>query len=103
MPWQQDDVKGNTPDEHSKYGYHPGGDPSKGVKDAPSALHTTIIPNVTLSRVCATQNSPGAIHTDLETDRLITNNSISMARTTGEEKSRFRWGIEKSGRRTAGI
>ena len=53
MPWQQEGGKGNAPDEHSKYGYHPGGDPSRGVKDAPSALHTTIIPNVRLTRVCS--------------------------------------------------
>jgi hypothetical protein len=33
------------------YQYHPGGDPSKGKKDAPSALNEVIIPNVNLPRV----------------------------------------------------
>lgn len=35
----------------AKYQYHPGGDPSKGKKDAPSALNEVIIPNVNLPRV----------------------------------------------------
>lgn len=34
-----------------KYQYHPGGDPSAGRKEAPSALNTVIIPNVTLPKV----------------------------------------------------
>jgi len=34
-----------------KYQYHPGGDTSKGVKDAPSALHSVILPNVNLPKV----------------------------------------------------
>ncbi len=33
-----------------KYQYHPGGDKSQ-VKDAPSALHSVIIPNVNLPKV----------------------------------------------------
>ncbi|KAF2452442.1 hypothetical protein BDY21DRAFT_388604 [Lineolata rhizophorae] len=33
-----------------KYQYHPGGDPSKGVKDAPSPLNEVVIPNVTLPK-----------------------------------------------------
>jgi hypothetical protein len=35
----------------AKYQYHPHGDPSKGKKDAPSALNEVIIPNVTLPKV----------------------------------------------------
>ena len=34
-----------------KYQYHPGGDKSKGKKDAPSALNEVIIPNVNLPKV----------------------------------------------------
>lgn len=39
MPWQGD--------AEGKYKYHPGGDPSAAPRDAPSALNTVIIPNVT--------------------------------------------------------
>ncbi|KAL8744613.1 MAG: hypothetical protein Q9190_003162 [Brigantiaea leucoxantha] len=52
MPWQ---VEGNATgkkgaDEHFKYQYHPGGDKSKAPREAPSALRSTIIPNVTLTK-----------------------------------------------------
>ncbi|KAI9718000.1 MAG: hypothetical protein M1828_006990 [Chrysothrix sp. TS-e1954] len=33
-----------------KYQYHPGGDRTKAPKDAPSALHSVIVPNVTLPK-----------------------------------------------------
>lgn len=36
----------------ARYQYHPGGDPSKGKRDAPSALNEVIIPNVNLPKVC---------------------------------------------------
>lgn len=42
-PWQS----GTT----GKYQYHPGGDVTKPVKDAPSALHSVILPNVNLPAV----------------------------------------------------
>jgi hypothetical protein len=42
MPWQTDG-KGDF-----KYQYHPGGDRTRGKKDAPSALNTVIVPNVNL-------------------------------------------------------
>ena len=51
MPWQTKSSKGKNADEHFKYQYHPGGDPSKAPKDAPSALHSVIVPNVTLPKV----------------------------------------------------
>lgn len=35
----------------AKYQYHPGGDMSKGKRDAPSALNEVIIPNVNLPKV----------------------------------------------------
>ena len=35
----------------AKYQYHPGGDPRRGTKDAPSALNEVIIPNVNLPKV----------------------------------------------------
>ena len=50
MPWQTT-AKGDGVDEHFKYQYHPGGDRSKPLKNAPSALHSVIVPNVTLSKV----------------------------------------------------
>ncbi|KAF2160221.1 hypothetical protein M409DRAFT_70575 [Zasmidium cellare ATCC 36951] len=34
----------------ARYQYHPGGDPSRGRKDAPSALNEVIIPNVNLPK-----------------------------------------------------
>lgn len=49
MPWQTSSAKGG--DEHFKYQYHPGGDKTKAPKDAPSALNSVIIPNVTLPKV----------------------------------------------------
>ena len=53
MPWQVESSKGNNADEHFKYQYHPGGDKSKAPKDAPSALHSVIVPNVNLPKVCS--------------------------------------------------
>ncbi|KAL8687945.1 MAG: hypothetical protein Q9218_006020 [Villophora microphyllina] len=50
MPWQTSSAKGDEGDEHFKYQYHPGGDPNKAPKNAPSALHSVIIPNVTLPK-----------------------------------------------------
>ena len=52
MPWQNDSAKADaSPNEHFKYQYHPGGDPKKAPKEAPSALHSVIVPNVTLTKV----------------------------------------------------
>lgn len=48
MPWQ---TEGNDSSKDFKYQYHPGGDSSKAPKDAPSALNTVIVPNVTLPKV----------------------------------------------------
>ena len=50
MPWQTT-AKGDGADEHFKYQYHPGGDRNKAPKDAPSALNSVIVPNVTLPKV----------------------------------------------------
>lgn len=50
MPWQ---VEHEHEDEskHFKYQYHPKGDLSQTPRNAPSALNTVIIPNVTLPKV----------------------------------------------------
>ena len=50
MPWQLDgdDADGKA---HFKYQYHPHGDTSKPLKNAPSALNEVIVPNVTLPKV----------------------------------------------------
>jgi hypothetical protein len=48
MPWQTD---GSDKGDNFKYKYHPGGDPKKAPKEAPSALHSVIVPNVNLPKV----------------------------------------------------
>ncbi|TVY68832.1 Uncharacterized protein LSUE1_G007802 [Lachnellula suecica] len=50
MPWQTESSKGDDAREHFKYQYHPGGDPKNPPKDAPSALHSVIVPNVNLPK-----------------------------------------------------
>ncbi len=50
MPWQTMS-KSDEANPNFKYQYHPGGDKSKAPKDAPSALHSVIVPNVTLPKV----------------------------------------------------
>lgn len=51
-PWQSDSTNADlAPNEHFKYRYHPGGDPKAAPKEAPSALHSVIVPNVTLTKV----------------------------------------------------
>ncbi|TVY88952.1 Uncharacterized protein LAWI1_G004348, partial [Lachnellula willkommii] len=50
MPWQTESTKGDEAREHFKYQYHPGGDPKNPPKDAPSALHSVIVPNVNLPK-----------------------------------------------------
>jgi len=50
MPWQTESTKGDDAREHFKYQYHPGGDPRNPPKDAPSALHSVIVPNVNLPK-----------------------------------------------------
>ncbi|PHH76876.1 hypothetical protein CDD82_3774 [Ophiocordyceps australis] len=42
MPWEGD--------TEGKYKYHPGGDPSREPRHAPSALNSVIVPNVTLPK-----------------------------------------------------
>ena len=42
MPWEAGTA--------GKYQYHPGGDPSKAPRDAPSALNVVVVPDVTLPR-----------------------------------------------------
>jgi hypothetical protein len=50
MPWQVDhDHEDHS--KHFKYQYHPKGDTSQTPRNAPSALNTVIIPNVTLPKV----------------------------------------------------
>ncbi|KAL1999816.1 hypothetical protein VTN02DRAFT_3944 [Thermoascus thermophilus] len=45
MPWERDD-EGKI----FKYQYHPHGDKNQPLRDAPSALNTVIVPNVTLPK-----------------------------------------------------
>ncbi|RAL68336.1 hypothetical protein DID88_007066 [Monilinia fructigena] len=44
------EAKAMPPDRISKYQYHPAGDPRNPPKDAPSALHSVIVPNVNLPK-----------------------------------------------------
>lgn len=51
MPWQVESSTSDKSGEHFKYQYHPGGDKKKALKNAPGAMNTVIIPNVTLTKV----------------------------------------------------
>ena len=52
MPWNTKDDDDHEGKEFYKYRYHPHGDKSKELKEAPSALNEVVIPNVTLPKVC---------------------------------------------------
>ena len=87
MPWQVGSSKSDESGEHFKYQYHPGGDKKKGLKNAPGALNTVIIPNVTLTKVGSLQfdagrdqSGLGAHHTEQYAPRLNMTNSISGAK-----------------------
>jgi hypothetical protein len=50
MPWQvEHDDEDHS--KHFKYQYHPKGDKNQAPKNAPSALNTVVVPNVTLPKV----------------------------------------------------
>lgn len=51
MPWQGDATEGDKARGDFKYQYHPGGDPRNPPKNAPSALHSVVVPNVNLPKV----------------------------------------------------
>ena len=52
MPWQvEHDHDHDDHNKHFKYQYHPKGDRSAAPRNAPSALNTVVIPNVTLPKV----------------------------------------------------
>ncbi|BDD63351.1 hypothetical protein MPDQ_002478 [Monascus purpureus] len=46
MPWEREDKGGKA----FKYQYHPHGDKNQPLREAPSALNTVIVPNVTLPK-----------------------------------------------------
>ena len=50
MPWEVDHDHEDH-NKHFKYQYHPKGDRSQAPKNAPSALNTVVVPNVTLPKV----------------------------------------------------
>ena len=64
----------------AKYQYHPGGDPSKGRKDAPSALNEVIIPNVNLPRVSVSFCPQAGIAVLIHYFRSCTRSTTSGAR-----------------------
>lgn len=47
MPWEGDDDEGKV----FKYQYHPHGDKNQALRNAPSAVNTVIVPDVTLPEV----------------------------------------------------
>ncbi|KAG0637732.1 hypothetical protein HOY80DRAFT_1050431 [Tuber brumale] len=49
MPWHSGSTETSARD-HFKYKYHPGGDARNPPKDAPSALHSVVIPSVNLPK-----------------------------------------------------
>jgi hypothetical protein len=52
MPWQVDhDHDHDDHSRHFKYQYHPQGDRNQAPRNAPSALNTVVVPNVTLPKV----------------------------------------------------
>ncbi len=52
MPWQvEHDHDHDDHSKHFKYQYHPKGDRNAAPRNAPSALNTVVIPNVTLPKV----------------------------------------------------
>lgn len=84
MPWQ---VEHDDQDEskHFKYQYHPKGDRSQAPKNAPSALNTVIVPNVTLPKV----GSLATVGVDLsliESLRTSTTSSTNGDRRTIEQE-----------------
>lgn len=56
MPWEGDE-EGKV----YKYRYHPHGDKSQPLRNAPSALNTVIVPNVTLPAVGFLPTSPDSV------------------------------------------
>ncbi|PBP28449.1 hypothetical protein BUE80_DR000544 [Diplocarpon rosae] len=50
MPWEGETTEGDQARGDYKYKYHPGGDPRNPPKDAPSALHSVVVPNVNLPK-----------------------------------------------------
>ena len=78
MPWQVESSKGQGAGEHFKYQYHPGGDPTKAPKDAPSALHSVIVPNVNLPKV----NSLLCCTSEASTRKGLIENTYSICMTS---------------------
>jgi hypothetical protein len=51
MPWEVSDHDHDDSSKNFKYQYHPKGDRNSTPRNAPSALNTVIVPNVTLPKV----------------------------------------------------
>lgn len=75
----------------SKYQYHPHGDKTQAVRDAPSALNTVIVPNVTLPKVFTTSTSchPGWRLLILPPYRISTIASTRSTRKNGTTNCRL--------------
>lgn len=88
MPWQVSDKEANA--DSFKYQYHPRGDKNAAVKNAPSALNTVVIPNVTLPKVSqlpqieTTMTQWDPIGTMLEL--IVAGRTCTRSSTSGERK-----------------
>lgn len=93
MPWERDDES-----KMSKYQYHPHGDKSQALRDAPSALNTVVVPKVTLPKVFLSLVAFRALWPDrfvalgkcrmmLTFCRISMSASTSMARRSGTTNS----------------
>jgi hypothetical protein len=75
MPWEREDDG-----KIYKYQYHPHGDKSQPLRNAPSALNTVIVPNVTLPVVIMTPRLFSlwrVLYQVLHVDRLLTSRFFS--------------------------
>lgn len=81
MPWE-----GDNEGKVFKYQYHPHGDKSQPLRNAPSALNTVIVPNVTLPEVRPIPYLPDTILDGLGLLRRLCVGRISMRSSTSTER-----------------
>ena len=95
MPWQVETSKAQAADEHFKYQYHPGGDPNKAPKNAPSALHSVIVPNVNLPKVKVPLRQTGEAQTREVANEIY--HSTYTTSTTSGGRMGIKFGVRKQG------
>lgn len=85
MPWEVEHDDHEDESKHFKYQYHPKGDRSQTPRNAPSALNTVIVPNVTLPKVCNYSSNHPPTDLILHTRSYMTN-STNGARKDTEQR-----------------